>query len=37
VNQDAEDKHREAIDKQDEILAELQRVHQRLDQLEAQN
>ncbi|MFZ0342366.1 MAG: ion channel [Gaiellaceae bacterium] len=37
VNQDAEDKHREAIDKQDEILAELRRVHQRLDRLEARN
>jgi voltage-gated potassium channel len=35
VNQDAEDKHREATDKQDEILAELRRVHERLDRLEA--
>ena len=34
VNQDAEDKHRESTDKQDEILAELQRIHTRLDQLE---
>jgi voltage-gated potassium channel len=37
VSQDAEDKHREATDKQDEILAELRRVHQRLDRLEARN
>jgi voltage-gated potassium channel len=35
VNQDATDKHRDATDKQDEILAELRRVHERLDQLEA--
>jgi len=35
VNQDAEDKHREATDKQDQILAELRRVHERLDRLEA--
>jgi len=35
VNQDAEDKHRESTDKQDEILAELRRVHERLDSLEA--
>jgi len=37
VNQDAEDKHREATDKQDEILGELRRIHERLDQLEARN
>jgi voltage-gated potassium channel len=37
VNQDAEDKHRKTIDKQDEILAELRRVHQRLDRLEARD
>lgn len=37
VNQDAEDKHRQATDKQDQILAELRRVHQRLDRLEAGN
>ena len=35
VSQDANDKHREATDKQDEILAELRRVRERLDQLEA--
>lgn len=36
VNQDAEDKHREATDRQaGEILAELRRVHERLDRLEA--
>ena len=34
VSQDAADKHRESTDKQDEILAELQRIHTRLDQLE---
>jgi voltage-gated potassium channel len=37
VNQDAEDKHREATDKQKEILAELRRVHERLDRIEARN
>jgi hypothetical protein len=37
VNQDAEGKHREAIDKQDEILAELRRVRERLDRIEARN
>jgi voltage-gated potassium channel len=37
VNQDAEDKHRESTDKQDQILAELRKVHQRLDRLEARN
>ena len=37
VNQDAEDKRRQATDKQDQILAELRRVHQRLDRLEAGN
>jgi voltage-gated potassium channel len=35
VNQDAEDKHRESTDKQEQILAELHRLHQRRDQLEA--
>jgi voltage-gated potassium channel len=35
VNRDAEEKHREATDKQDEILAELRRIHDRLDRLEA--
>jgi len=35
VNQDAEEKHREATDKQDEILAELRRIRDRLDRLEA--
>jgi voltage-gated potassium channel len=35
VNQDAEDKHRESSDKQDEILAELRRIHERLDRLDA--
>ena len=34
VSQDAEQKHREATDKQDEILAELRRIHDRLDRLE---
>jgi voltage-gated potassium channel len=34
VNQDADDKHRESTDKQDEILAELSRMHERLDRLE---
>ena len=34
VNQDAEDKHRESTDKQDEILAGLKRIHARLDRLE---
>jgi len=34
VNQDAEDKHRESTDKQDAILAELKRIHARLDRLE---
>jgi voltage-gated potassium channel len=34
VNQDAEDKHRQATDKQDEILAELKRLHARLDRLD---
>jgi len=37
VNQDAEDKHRESTDNQDEILAELRRLHQRLDRIEARN
>jgi len=37
VNQDAEDKHREATDKQDQILTELRRIHQRLDRLEARD
>jgi voltage-gated potassium channel len=37
VNQDAEDKHRESTDKQDEILAELRRIHDRLDRLEARS
>jgi voltage-gated potassium channel len=37
VNQDAEDKHRESTDKQDEILAELRRLHARLDRLEAEH
>jgi voltage-gated potassium channel len=37
VNQDAEDKHREATDKQDEILSELRRLHERLDRIEARN
>jgi voltage-gated potassium channel len=37
VNQDAEDKHRESIDKQDQILAELRRIHQRLDRLETRS
>jgi len=37
VNQDAEDKHRESTDKQDEILAELRLLHERLDRLEARN
>jgi voltage-gated potassium channel len=35
VNQDAEENHREATDKQDKILAELRRIHERLDRLEA--
>lgn len=35
VSQDADDKHRESTDKQDEILAELRRMHERLDRLEA--
>lgn len=34
VNQDADDKHRESTDKQDQILAELRRLHERLDRLE---
>ncbi|HEY1564677.1 MAG TPA: potassium channel family protein [Gaiellaceae bacterium] len=34
VNQDADDKHRESTDRQDEILAELRRLHERLDRLE---
>jgi voltage-gated potassium channel len=34
VNQDAEDKHKQATDKQDEILAELSRLHARLDRLD---
>ena len=34
VNEDAEDKHRESTDKQDAILAELKRIHARLDQIE---
>ena len=37
VNQDAEDKHREATDKQDEILSELRRLHERLERIEARN
>jgi len=37
VNQDANDKHRESTDKQEKILAELRRVHERLDQLEARH
>jgi voltage-gated potassium channel len=37
VNQDAEDKHRAATDKQDEILSELRRLHERLDRLEARH
>ena len=37
VNQDAEEKHRKVTDKQDAILAELRRVHQRLDRLETRN
>ena len=36
VSQDADDKHRESTDKQEEILAELRRVHERLERLEAQ-
>jgi hypothetical protein len=31
----ADDKHRKSTDKQEEILAELRRVHERLDRLEA--
>jgi voltage-gated potassium channel len=34
VDQDAEDKHRQATDKQDEILAELRSIHARLDRLD---
>ncbi len=34
VNQDADDKHRESTDRQEQILAELKRVHERLDRLE---
>lgn len=37
VNQDADDKHRESTDKQEEILAELRRVHDRLDRLDARH
>ena len=37
VSQDADDKHRESTDKQEEILAELRRVHERLERLEAQH
>jgi voltage-gated potassium channel len=37
VNQDAEDKHREATDKQDEILSELRRLHERLERIDARN
>ena len=35
VGQDAEDKHRESTDKQDAILAELRRIRERLERLEA--
>lgn len=35
VNQDADDKHRESTDMQEQILAELRRIHERLDRLEA--
>jgi hypothetical protein len=34
VSRDADDKHRESTDKQEEILADLRRVHERLDRLE---
>jgi voltage-gated potassium channel len=37
VNQDADDKHRESTDNQELILAELRRLHERLDRLEARN
>jgi hypothetical protein len=37
VSQDADDKHRESTDKQEEILAELRRAHERLERLEAQH
>lgn len=37
VNEDATDKHKESTDKQDEILAELRLIHQRLDRLEARD
>jgi voltage-gated potassium channel len=37
VNQDAEDKHRQSTDNQQQILAELHRLHERLDRLEAGN
>jgi hypothetical protein len=37
VNQDAEDKHRESTDKQDEILVELRRINERLERLEARH
>ena len=37
VNQDADDKHRESTDKQDQILSELRRVHERLDRIEARS
>jgi voltage-gated potassium channel len=36
VNADAEEKHEESTDRQDEILAELKKVTARLDQIEAQ-
>jgi voltage-gated potassium channel len=35
VSQDAEDKHRESTDRQEEILAELRRLNERLDSLES--
>lgn len=37
VNEDAKEKHREATDKQDQILDELRRLHRRLDELEAKD
>src|SRR5947209_18602965 len=37
VEQDASDKHRESTDKQDQILAELRRIHQRLDRIESRD
>lgn len=37
VNEDATDKHRESTDKQEQILAELRHIQQRLDRLEARS